>query len=699
MFTPTSSHRDNSNIATIFPLCLVSGFLLAGCFLRFGFTDSYCLELIGLSGFSFFVLLLPKIISYKTEIFKISTEGFISISIILTCALLSALLDTGFLYGSISTIGLLFFATHLFNLLRKVKKMCLSSVFEFLLYAFFTLYVISVIWGGPHLRPTFIETLVASKPFFLEQGFNNADTLYNLSIAQMLKHYNAPSTGLDGIPTIYYHYGSHWIASKISSFTGLHLVIVYNLGYPIILVPLFFKVFIEFALTIQQRCFHRQKIGFIFIFILMFIFIEIPSHLYSGGLLGTSGLVNDSFIISLTLLFVFLSSLVLFRENNLKSSLYFISIILLLIAATSLTKISTGFVLVCICGYLFLRFRLYRKTLCWLVMALIGMVFFGCLWITSENIPFGIRNFGMEGGTNEIFHFYKSTHAFEPFNWFVLFYLWLYAAVILTFWKIHVSNSKNYFEDLLLAEVPFLVASVGVVPSIFMAFNGGNSMYFSGIQLFVSGAVVLGFVPFIEEQIKKMFSKWKKVYLGTTAIVLSLGILSLMYVELRWDFNKMIKINVQTRREILGIPVDPDWRVKYDQSTFGIFSKPVHQAYDTIKFGKFVSALMEQEKNTSSSQLLFLNHQTLPTDFFRNIRCIETSFIGPAFSGHAMLDGLSYNCGIGMYGDGYYQHNFAGVPHPSQNQICDKAASKGFTQVVSFDYTKNQFQLIDCRPR
>ncbi|MFN5548985.1 MAG: hypothetical protein ACK5BJ_07520, partial [Bacteroidota bacterium] len=119
---------------------------------------------------------------------------------------------------------------------------------------------------------------------------------------------------------------------------------------------------------------------------------------------------------------------------------------------------------------------------------------------------------------------------------------------------------------------------------------------------------------------------------------------------------------------------------------------------DTIKFGRFISSLMELEKEVNSSKLLFLNHQTLPADFFRNIRCIETPFIAPAFSGHAMLDGLSYRCEIGMYGYGYYQRNFTGVPDPSQSQICDMAMNKGFAQVMIFEETKNDFLLLECNP-
>jgi hypothetical protein len=564
---------------------------------------------------------------------------------------------------------------------------------------------VSAIWGGYHLRPTFIESLVVSKPYFFDQEFYNADTLYNLSIAHMIKNYGEASTGLDGIPSIYYHYGSHWIMAQLSKFTGIHLVHMYSFGYPLIFIPLFFHVFLQFVFRVQEWLFKKTDGGLLFLLLLMCLFIGVPNHLYSGGLLGISGLVNDSFVISLIILFAFLHTGLLFWQSHTKNVWLFTVLTFLFVAAAGIVKISTGFVLTGLLSYLFLRFGLYRQLKYWICLLVVLGGFLFTYWITAETLPFGIRKVGGDEGIQQYLHFYKHTHTFEPVSWFGGFYLWLYLTVILVFVLLPLPTSTNKVrylwknKTMLPAEVSVVVALVGVLPSLLIAFNGGNSMYFSGIQLFVAGAFVLGFVPALSDKVVARSSMVKKPVSLSIKAILAVSLLLLMYKEVRWDFNKMIKINVQTRREILGIPVDPDWRVKYDQSTFSIFSKPVHQAYDTIKFGKFVSALMQQEKNTSSSQLLFLNHQTLPTDFFRNIRCIETSFIGPAFSGHAMLDGLSYNCGIGMYGDGYYHHNFAGVPNPSQNQICEKAASKGFTQVVSFDCTKSQFQLIDCRPR
>jgi hypothetical protein len=695
-------HTDQSKYLLLFTTLILISFTCFNLFLRTGFKNTLLWECFILSGLSLFIVYFPFLLikySNRGDLWFLNQPLWQVFVVIFLCLL-------GFL--GVPTVVSFFIASLGFIALSlsffKTSKAKFSAFFfSLLMLAFFSLWIVSVTWGGFHLRPAFMETLVVTKPYFFDQGYNNADTLYHLSIAQMIKHYGVASTGLDGIPNVYYHYGSHWVMAQLSSFTGIHLVHLYNLGYPLIFITLFFNVFLQFVFRVQEWLFKKTDTGLLFTLLLLCIYIGVPRHLYAGGLLGHSGLVNESFTISLTVLFVFLHTAMAFWQSGAKHGYLFIILTIFLVIAAGIIKISTGFVLTALIGYLFLRFGLYRKLSYWLcvLLPLVGFLF--TYFLTAEILPFGIRKMGIDEGFQQYLHFYRHTHAFEPISWFGGFYLWLYTTSILIFALPSPADQTKvkYLWNTrmtLPAETSIVIALVGVVPSLVMAFIGTNSMYFSGIQLFVSGAFVLAFVPLLTDKIQAWLAAVKVPLRLAIQFVLVVGLLLLMYVEVRWHFNKMIKVNVQMRREILNIPVDPQWRVKYDHSTFGIFSEPVQQAYDTIKFGRFLSSLMEQEKDVNPSKLLFLNHQTLSTDFFRNIRCIETPFIAPAFSGHAMLDGLSYKCEIGMYGYSYYQRNFAGVPHPSQSQICDKTVSKGFAQVMIFNEAKSNFLLLECTP-
>ncbi len=682
--------------------CLLISFAAFNFYLRSGFHNSYATEVFVLSGLSLFFLLTPSFLT-RTLIKSNDTSwirnpsllSVLLVFVVCCCGYLSPHYLVSFL---VSSFGFLLLLLRLFEFRKSQSSLSLVNL---VLIVFFSIWIVSVIWGGYHVRPTFIETLVVSKPYFFDQEFYNADTLFNLCIAQMLKHHQAPSLGMDGLPIMYYHYGGHWIMAQLSRFTGLHLVHIYNFGYPIIFIPLFFKIFIQFSLQVQEVLFKKTESGFLFMLVLMCLFIQVPSHLYAGGLLGISGLVNDSFTISLTLIFVFLHTGLLFWKTGQNKKWMFILVVVLLIGASGIIKISSGFVLSCLAGYLFLRLQLYRQVSYWVGAIGILVVFLITYWLTSESIPFGIRKVGGDEGLTGLFHFYKQTHTFEPISWFIGFYFWLYLVILFVLFLIPSPAVKKlgylWRNKLTLpAEISLVVALVGVVPSLVLVFNGGNSMYFSGVQLFIAGSFVLAFTPILSENIQRALGHMNRLVRWTLTTTICIGLILLMYKEVRWDFNKMIKINVQTRREILGIPVDPEWRVKYDRSTFGIFDQPVAQAYDTIKFGKFIAELMKQEETVSSKKLLFINHQTLSLFFFRNIKCIETSFIAPAFSGYAMLDGLSYQCNIGMYGEGYYERNFTGIINPTDDQLCKNANEKGFNEVVKLDPINNHFSLVQC---
>lgn len=683
--------------------CLLVSFAAFNFFLRSGFNNNSTFEVFNLAGLGLFFLFLPSLIAR----FSILRQNWMMSSSILSVVIVFITCCAGYLNPPravsilISSIGFLLFLREIFNLNNTPARFFWPVL---ALLCFFSIWTTSTIWGGYHLRPTFIETLVVSKPYFASKDFYNTDTLFNISIAQMIKNYGVPSLGLDGLPIIRYHYGSHWIMAQLSNFSGIHLVYIYNYGYPLILIPLFFKGFIEFSLLVQHVLFKRTESGFLFLLILMCLFIQVPNHEYSGGLLGISGLVNDSFTISLLLIFIFLHMVLLFSQGDQQNKALFIIAAIALIGITTLVKISAGFVLTCLTGYLFLRLRLYRDFKYWLGAVGVAMVSLITLWFTAETLPFGIRKLWGDEGVKGFFHFYKYTHNFRPVDWFLGFYFWMYLVIAFVLLLIPAPANKklSYLwktRQLLPLEISILVALVGVAPSLILVFNGGNSMYFSGIQLFVAGSFTLAFIPAISDKINTLLntpSRPTRILSKGVIAIIVVVLLLLMYVEVRWQFNKMIKINILTRREILGFPEDPEMRVRYGAPTFGIYKIPMAPVYDTIRVGKFINALIDQEKTVAKNKALFLNHQALPSFFFRNIQCIETSFIAPAFSGYAMIDGVSYQCHIGMYGESYFKRNFFGVPNPRDNQICEKAAERGFSTVVKFSSINNRFESIGC---
>jgi hypothetical protein len=106
------------------------------------------------------------------------------------------------------------------------------------------LYAAGSIWGGGFENPLFVENLC--------NGYAHIDTLFHATLANMLRTYGVCSTGLDGLPHVLYHFGSHWIFARVSNLLDLPVVDFYNLAYPVIFAPFTAFSLLTFAVAIAE---------------------------------------------------------------------------------------------------------------------------------------------------------------------------------------------------------------------------------------------------------------------------------------------------------------------------------------------------------------------------------------------------------------------------------------------------------------
>ncbi len=232
------------------------------------------------------------------------------------------------------------------------------------------------------LRPALTEGIVA--------GITRIDHWYNIVMAQMIKTYNVPGTGIDGTPWFYYHYGSHWYMAQLSKVTDNTVPALYAVGYSILLVPLSFQAFLHFSLGVRRMVpGPGDKAGYIpFSFGLLFlcIFIQVIKNLYSGVMLGYRFPESESFVTRFTLFSFFLPVRLSFWQHQQAYSgavrRIFLWVILPGIAAIiDFLKISVLYIFAYLAGYLFLRLRLYRRLICWISLLLAGsaLIVYYCL--------------------------------------------------------------------------------------------------------------------------------------------------------------------------------------------------------------------------------------------------------------------------------------------------------------------------------
>jgi hypothetical protein len=100
------------------------------------------------------------------------------------------------------------------------------------------------VWGGGFENPLFVENLC--------NGYAHIDTLFHATLANMLRTYGTCSTGLDGLPHVLYHFGSHWAFARISNLLDLPVIDFYNLAYPVIFTPFATFSLLTFAVSVAE---------------------------------------------------------------------------------------------------------------------------------------------------------------------------------------------------------------------------------------------------------------------------------------------------------------------------------------------------------------------------------------------------------------------------------------------------------------
>ena len=142
-----------------------------------------------------------------------SEENFYQFNIKIIIYLIVVLVIVGMLNLFVGNILVITgISAFLMSLHRCVKSAGLFFLLQLLLVLFLTIWLSGITWEGKYITPLFMEKLILG--FYNSPG--GLDTFFHMSIAQMIKTYNIPSTGLDELPYFPYHYGSHFLFAQIS---------------------------------------------------------------------------------------------------------------------------------------------------------------------------------------------------------------------------------------------------------------------------------------------------------------------------------------------------------------------------------------------------------------------------------------------------------------------------------------------------
>jgi hypothetical protein len=690
---------------------------------RWGLPNTFS-DFVKIIGVSWFIIFFPDLLLRAIKLVRTNADNFFYDECLASLGALclvacSGLIIMNFHWQYIFVgMGYLFFIISFTSLIKHIAKKDVIPIFAVLL---FTIMVASVAWEGRHLSPLFIEML--SNGEFSSDFGNGLDTLFHLSIAQMIKTYGIASIGLDQLVPIRYHFGSHYLLAQVSKALNLHLLTTYQLAYPVIFYSLFFKIFLY--TTFKLRTFlkiDRTHTGPFFWLTLLLGFFGLIPVSYRHFLLTRMGLgldtiwVSESYLLSLILFFSILSIMLTahqqlttnnsFAENNrTKKHFLYIIVILLLTVAAGLSKISTMAILLSVCGYLFVRLQLFKR---------IGILF---LFITLLILAFFVHSITAPSmGTSTGYEFLYSYTKFISTNFtqFIILYYFLFLFVLAFYFLRYRLHKKHHLsqaikdKSLLHLEVLTVIALAGFLPGAFIKIEGGSAFYFIEIQYWCALLIILASLPLLTVFISGFLNKVRyKAILKTTCLTLMVAVVL---------YNACIRLsiymynNIHTRKQILtyekGIVPKADQHVfmkrlkkaKWQtvKESLVTFSKPINEKLNQIPIhGVYASMMALDTLPNKHTALVFIKDYVKLMDQFP---CYKYSFVVPALTGMATLEGYDDEaCSwFKNYGFEDYPKRERSFYKASTDDLCKKVSGTEFQSIYVFNLDRATYDVISC---
>jgi hypothetical protein len=501
-------------------------------------------------------------------------------------------------------------------------------------------------------------------------------------MANMLETYGVPGTGLDGIPAIHYHFGSPWLYAQWSQLIGVDVLTFYSLGYPLIVLPLFFSALLQFSVEIGAKL-RRNKAGWLVLLAATVGFLP-TGGLYAVGVWNANAFISESYLIGLAVMFIVLGCGLLFwRREGMKGISSWMFLLLFAPAMTGVLgflKVSLMVLTLSLGLYLALRLRLYTKPAVVLssILCLIAFLLtFSVVSLPAQNRGFAPLDFMWVNNEQGWQQFFPLVH---------LLWTWVYLAA--RAWEERARDFSalvRAFREKRLVDVEALlvVAILGFLPGEIVRIHGGSAIYFSDVQRWLALSLIItrtGVWVSLWKSAPRPSLESPRLSTVLALFVAAPFVISMMVNVLQLP-GRLVRANLTQRHEIAS----------------GMSYQPIVTALRDI------SRLPRTERQHA---LLFIpqsNRQYWSMFADDDGRCTFTPLIAPGIASVAMLDGMPpFGCEVtDQYNMTAYRARTAPqTPADTDDRtLCAKTRAKGFREVIVLDTdSKNvpRSRRIDC---
>lgn len=565
------------------------------------------------------------------------------------------------------------------------------------------------VWGSGYQNPLFVERLAG--------GAGHIDTLFHAAVSNMIRTQGVPSTGLDGVPFLHYHFGSHWVIAMICNLIDVAVIDFYNVGYAIIFVPFVLQSLLAFAsdLSSAEKC-GRTSLGFWFVLTVGVAgFLPLDSG-FATPAARTSIFVSESYAIGVAVSLLAVAVAIRFFQQHLDNGRRLsvgdwiggLFLFPTLIAGIGLAKISIMLVLGVSAAYGFLRLKLFRSP---------GAIIIGLTTIVSAAVTFKLAyspGYGDETGL-EPFGFLRGNVRVEWWSLFwIAYFAWCWVYLFLRCRRAGLLTLSDFARavrqrELIDIELVFVLAAAGALPGLLLS-RWSSTHYFSDYQHWLALGLVLSLIAGRghNDGSDHTGTGWRSVRLSQVAVGLAvIAVTGTMLLNATTLARQMVAINLDSR----GYPAgNTGVGLLLMKGKFADAHATLTRQADELRdrrSGEFavLDALCELDRKLLGEKRRTALH--IPKDdlYWRVLDTRQNSpqagpLVAPALSGLVSLDGLHEPAPNDRWSGYGYQTYVRPNPGASARTLCDRAKQIGCQQILeirSVDEPASKVVELECR--
>lgn len=575
--------------------------------------------------------------------------------------------------------------------------------FRFLAFsALFALWACGVAWSTRYKTPLFWETL--------EYRANvHHDPLYNASIATHMATYGVPSTGLDGLPYIPYHYGSGWLLAQWAKLVGADVLSFYTLGPSVVAIPLFFAAVLLLAIEVKKGFSDstagadpplKSDYGAWGFFLAATVGVIPTAGLDAMGIWNLHAMISESYIIGLPVFLLIASSALAYwwrvRSSPVAGDLVFLlGFVPLMLVVTGFLKVSLMLLLLAGGLGVVLLAGLHRNR--WILLSVVvslaaSAVTYRLVSVAAQNqglVPFAYMRLYVNAAWWPYFIF---AHLF--WSW-VFIYLRIREEHLTTVGELRRAAAEGRITDVVVVAI---VMVAGWLPGELIDIHGGSAIYFSDVQRWLALALLMAYASrWLAESRSRMdtvagssslASRVRVSQLWLAVLVVPMAVTALLN-GVRAPATAL-RANVALRRALYaeaGSRAGAGFRSLTDPQLLaaGLRQSPDYTLIAALR------ALDDTPAPTKRRTALFIpqSYHRFWKIWSEPERCSYIPLIATATSGLALVDGMpAVDCNLtDQYGMTHYRRRV--VPQTpadtTASALCNKARTRGFSRVVVLD--------------